>query len=300
MRLGTAPITWGVSEYPGWGELLPFERVLDDMAALGYAGTELGPWGYLPREPAALRRELDSRGLVLVGAFCPVTLHDPARYTDELTKAQDTATLLAALGATTLVLAEAGDAKRLAAAGRVPADGSAGFSDEEWARFADGANAVARAARNLGLVTAFHPHAGTYVETPEEVERLLAGTDPDLVGLCLDTGHVAYGGGDPARLARAHAQRVQHVHAKDVRGDVLERARRESLDFASAVGEGVFAPLGEGTVDFPGVLGALRASGYAGWVVVEQDLRLAPGADADLPRENARKSLAYLRALLRA
>lgn len=299
MRIGTAPITWGVSEIPDWGDVLLYEHVLDEMAELGYAGTELGPWGYLPRDPAALRRALEPRGLALIGAFCPVTLHDPARYAVNLARARETAALLTELGATTLVLAEAGDPRRLALAGRVPRDGSAGFSADEWRRFAEGVSEVAREGRERGLVTAFHPHAGTYVETPEEVARLLERTDPALVGLCLDTGHLAYGGGDPVALAHEHASRVRHVHAKDVRRDVLERARAARLDFATAVSEGVFAPLGRGMVDLRALLSALRDAGYDGWVVVEQDVRLRGGtAQGRTPKENARESYAFLRALL--
>lgn len=298
LRIGTAPITWGVSEHPGWGEVLPYERVLEDMAALGYAGTELGPWGYLPRDPAALGRALRPRGLALIGAYCPVTLHDPARHAANVDRARETAAVLAALGAETLVLADAGDQRRLALAGRVPPDGSAGLDPSEWQRLAGGVDEIARGAAGQGLRTAFHPHAGTYVETPDETRRLLALTDPAVVGLCLDTGHVVYGGGDPVRLARDHAARVRHVHLKDVRPEVLERLRRERLDLPSAVGAGVFAPLGDGMVDIGGLLRALRAAGYDGWLVVEQDVRLSPGMGGDVPRENARRSLAHLRGLL--
>src|SRR5437867_9147366 len=165
VKLGTAPITWGVSELDDWGVMLPFERVLDEMAELGYAGTELGPWGYLPKDAAVLGTELRKRHLDLAGAFCPVTLHDPSRYKEQFAYAMDTCRLLAELGAPVLVLAEAGDADRERIAGRVHAN-SPQFSNEEWKRFAEGANEIARRAKDMQLVTAFHPHAGTYVETP--------------------------------------------------------------------------------------------------------------------------------------
>src|SRR2546421_9905258 len=108
MKIGTAPISWGVCELPDWGVMLPYERVLDEMAALGYAGTELGPWGYLPKDAARLERELRKRRLALAGAFCPVTLHDPVRYDQQFASAMETSRLLADLGAPVLVLAEAG------------------------------------------------------------------------------------------------------------------------------------------------------------------------------------------------
>jgi inosose dehydratase len=297
MRIGTAPITWGVCELENWGEVLPYPRVLDEMAELGYVGTELGPWGYLPRDPSSLRRELDARGLALAGAFCPVTLHDPARYAAEIRRARETAALLRDLGAATIVLAEAGDERRRKIAGRVPADGSMGFGDEEWRRFAEGTNEVARMAREIGLATAFHPHAGTYVETPAEIERLLRSTDP-AVGLCLDTGHVTYGGGDASDLARRHTGRIRHIHAKDVRRAVIERVRMGALDYVSAVGAGVFSPLGDGVVNFSSLLRDLRNADYNGWLIVEQDIRITSAASATEPKENARRSFQYLQSAL--
>ncbi|MFN2519435.1 MAG: TIM barrel protein [Candidatus Limnocylindria bacterium] len=298
MRIGTAPITWGVAGTPGWGMELPYDRVLDEMGELGYAGTELGPWGYLPTDPADLRRELEARRLELIGAFCPLALHDAERGRVERAHGLRTAGLLRDLGASTLVLAAAGDAARERLAGRVPRDGSAGLDDAQWARFADAANEIARAAADMGVATAFHPHVATFVETPEEIDRLLALTDPHLVGLCLDTGHVTYGGGDAAAIARTHAARIRHVHAKDVRREVLERARADESDLPTAVSGGIFPPVGSGVVDFAAVIGALRDTGYEGWLVVEQDVRLTNGALDRDPKSNARASLACLRAML--
>lgn len=299
MRIGTAPITWGVAGTPGWGAELPYQQVLDDMRELGYAGTELGPWGYMPTDPGALRRELEDRGLELIGAFCPLALHDAEDQPRERARGLRTARLLHDLGAPTLVLAATGDKRRERLAGRVPGDGSAGLDGDGWARLADGANEIASAAADMGVVTTFHPHVATFVETPAEVERLLALTDPALVGLCLDTGHVTYGGGDAAAIARTHAGRIRHVHVKDVRAEVLSRARDEGYDLPAAVSAGVFPLIGAGDVDFPSVIGALRGAGYEGWLVVEQDVRLAVGGgDTCDPKTNARASLAYLRAAL--
>ena len=297
IRIGTAPISWGACEIPKWGDQLPYAQVLDEMAACGYEGTELGPWSYLPTEPTTLRRELDARKLALAGAFCPVTLHDRDRRIASLRNARATIDLLASAGAPVLVLAEAGDERRAAIAGRVPADGSSGFSHGEWRRFSDGVNEIARHARERGLVTAFHPHAATYVERPEEIARLMRDTDPTLVGLCLDTGHVAYGGGDPAEIARTHARRVRHVHLKDLRRDVRADALARHLDFREAVGLDVFAPLGEGSLDLRGTLTALSAAGYAGWLIVEQDVRLGVSLRA-APERDAKRSRAYLNDVL--
>ncbi len=299
IRIGTAPISWGACEIPYWGDQLPYARVLDEMAQCGYAGTELGPWGYLPTDAATLRRELSARGLALAGAFCPVTLHEASRRDESLRSARATIALLAELGAPVLVLAEAGDPRRAALAGRVPSDGSASFDDDQWARFCDGANEVARFARERGLITAFHPHAASYVEAPREIELLLAGTDPDLVGLCLDTGHVAYGGGDVAYVARAHAKRIRHVHLKDLRSEVHASAVARGIEFRSAVGEDVFAPLGAGSLDLGGVLRALVEARYDGWLIVEQDVRIGVSPRA-APKADATRSRAFLREIIGA
>jgi len=296
MKVGTAPITWGVCELPDWGTMLPYAHVLDEMAELGYAGTELGPWGYLPKEAAVLAAELGKRRLAMAGAFCPVTLHDPARYEDQLAYAMDTTRLLAELSAPVLVLAEAGDERRERIAGRVSA-GDPRFSADDWKRFAEGANEIARRAKEMGLVTAFHPHAGTYVETPSEVDELLRQTDPSLVGLCLDTGHVFYGGGDPVALARRETARIRHVHLKDVYRDRYQRALAARLDFTAAVGEDVFAPVGSGAVDMAAFLRILSDARYEGWLIVEQDIRIQPGSLRQ-PKLDAAKSFAFVTAAL--
>jgi inosose dehydratase len=292
LKLGNAPVSWGVSEATGGRQPAP-EAFLREVAACGYRGIELGPLGYLPAGPDGLRASLDRHGLQLVGAFCPVTLHDRARRGAALADADRLIELLAACGAPMLVLADASDDRRRSAAGRVPADGSAGLTDAEWSVFAEGANEVARRAAARGLATSFHPHAATYVETPEEIEALLGRTDPSLVGLCLDTGHVTYGGGDPVAVARRYAARISHVHLKDVRRAILERTRDAGGLFATAVAAGVFAPLGAGDVDFGGVFGAL-GPGYDGWLVVEQDRVVAETDAPTAAKDDALRSLRYL------
>jgi inosose dehydratase len=141
-----------------------------------------------------------------------------------------------------------------------------------------------------------HHHAGTFVETPAEIERLLAETDPDLVGLLLDTGHATYGGADAVEIATRHAGRIRYVHLKDVAGTELDHVRESSIPMEEAWKRGVFCALGAGVVDFPRVVDALRAKGYAGWMIVEQDV--VPDAQGRLvpdPADSARRSRAYLR-----
>jgi inosose dehydratase len=166
------------------------------------------------------------------------------------------------------------------------------LSDSQWSGAARLLEKAATEVKKSGVRAVFHHHAGTYVETPEEVSRLLSLTDPSLLGLCLDTGHYLYGGGNPAEAANEYADRIWHVHLKDVRGDVLDRVRREKIGFLDAVSQGVFCPLGKGSADIAGVIQILRGRGYSGWVVFEQDVDpTKPGVD---PKQSAAASREYL------
>lgn len=295
MQLGTAPITWGVCEMEGWGDRLPYPRVLAQMRSLGFAGTELGPPGYLPDDPDALRTVLAEHELALVGSFCPIVApHDRATADRAVAEARALCAFLAVAGARFLVLADAGNDARLAVAGRADAAGAPALDDDGWRRFAETAERIGAEANALGLRAVFHPEAGSYVETEGEIEQLLARTAPDLLGLCLDTGHVAYGGGDPVAIAKRHAARTDHVHAKDVDPGILGRVRREGLGYLAAASAGIFVPAGRGQVDFAGVFAALDLARSDRWVIVEQDVRLGIGAVEQDPEENARASRAHL------
>jgi inosose dehydratase len=275
----------------------PFATVLDQIAAAGYEGTELGPYGYLPTDPAVLARELSARGLTLGSSFVPLPLEDPSRRARAIESALAVARLLATQGVRELILADDEDPARQKVAGRVPADGRAGWSDAQWGEAARTIDGVARALRaELRMRVVVHHHTGTFLETPAEIDRLLGATDPEGVGLLLDTGHAVYGGADPLDIVRRHGSRIWYVHLKDARADELARVRTTDVTMGEAWRRGVFCPLGEGVVDFPRLVEALRERGYAGWLIVEQDVvpddsgRLVPD-----PLESARKSRAYLR-----
>ncbi len=294
-RVGNAPVSWGVYEADRPNP--PFATVLDAIAAAGYEGTELGPYAYLPTDPEALRRELRARGLALGSSFVPLPLEDPAQRRPSVEAALAIARLLATQGVGELILADDEDAERTRIAGRVPADGSAGLSEAAWREAAATVHAVARALRDeLGMRVVLHHHAGTFVETRAEIDRFLAETDPELVGLLLDTGHAVYGGADPLDLLAHHGDRIRYVHLKDARGAEIERVRTTDIAMNEAWKRGVFCPLGEGVVDFPRVVESLRSRGYAGWLIVEQDV--VPDAEGNLvpePFESAKRSRAYLR-----
>ena len=295
-RIAAAPITWGVCEIPDWGEVPGVDEVLDQIAALGFTGTELGPDGFLPSDADELKRVLGARGLSLVGAYCPLDYREAGTVAASHAFGIDLARRLAANGCQVLVAADAGDARRGAVAGRVgPHDG---LTADQWARLAEGLADLARACAPLGVRIAFHPHAGTYVETEAEIDEVMARTPPELVGLCLDTGHVAYGGGDPVAVARRHGARIRHLHIKDVDGAILAAVRTGGLSYPEAVGRGAFVPVGEGIVDFAALASVLREAGYGGWYVLEQDIRRgAPWIDQD-PQANAARSRDRLRAFL--
>lgn len=295
VRVAAAPISWGICEIPGWGPQLPWNRVLDEMAQAGYEGTELGPWGFFPGEPKALRTALDARGLALVAAFVPVPLHPADLPPEAKAQIHRTAELVARCGGDCLVLSDAGDDLRARVAGRPELTRACGLPPEAWPAYGERVNALARAVRDFyGLRTVFHPHGGTYVENPDEVEALLAHTDPDLVGLCLDTGHLAFGGSDPVAVARRYVPRIAHVHLKDVDLPRLQALLAQGLDYAGAAKRGAFVELGRGSLDLAAVAETLYQAGYRGWLVVEQDRVVAEDTDT---LQSAVRNRAYVRQL---
>jgi len=296
VRIANAPCSWGVIEGIE-GDREGWVRVVDDMQETGYAGTELGDWGFMPTDPDVLRGELDRRGLALMGSWVSVWLHDRAHHEESADDAVRTAKQLARVGGPEAVVVLGndpyGDPCRTLISGRVtPADG---MDDAGWKVLAEGYNHVARRVMDeAGIRTVVHQHIGTWVETEAEARRLFDMTDPSVLGLCLDTGHWTFGaGGDPVAAVREFRDRVWHVHFKDCDKAVAEASRANGWSGPEAVGHGVFCELGTGSVDFPGMLKALEDIDYTGWIVVEQDV--LPGMGN--PRESARRNRGYLRSL---
>ena len=296
IRVANAPCSWGILEFGGDAQPAGYATVLDEIRDTGYAGTELGDWGFMPTDPARLGQEVASRGLQLIAAFVPVALADPAAHAAGIATAVRTARLLRASGATDAMIVLSDDNASVPVrerhAGRITE--ALGLTDQQWAVFADGADQVARAVRDqTGLRTVFHPHCGGYVETEAEIDALLSRTSPTTLGLCLDTGHLVYAGGDPLSVMARHASRVWHVHFKDCHPQIAAAARANELGYLAAVRSKLFCELGAGAVDFAGVLAALHALHYDGWIVVEQDV--FPGLGS--PAESARRNRMFLEAL---
>jgi len=292
IKIGNAPVSWGVMEVAGWGEQIPYARVLDEISASGYAGAELGPFGYFPTEPKDLSAEFAERGLQLVASFVPIPLAHPDRHNAGYQEALKVAQLLAGTGASLIVLADEMSEARMAVSGRVD-ESRDGMSDAQWQAAVQILERIGEDCRDLGLRAVFHHHAGTFIETPKEVARLCEDTDPALLGLCLDTGHYFFGGGDPVDAVRLYGSRIRHLHLKDVKLPILEEARRDGAGFLEAVRRGVFCELGEGAIALKSVIEDLAAAGYADWAIVEQDVDTRYG-DVN-PFESARRSREYLR-----
>jgi inosose dehydratase len=295
IKVGNAPVSWGVMEVAGWGEQIPYSKVLDEIAAAGYAGTELGPFGYFPTEPEDLSAALSARGLQLVASFVPIPLAHPDRHDAGYQEAIKVAHLLSQTGARLIVLADEMSEARIAVSGRVD-DSRDGMTDSQWNDAVHILEQIGKTCSELGLGAVFHHHAGTFVETPKEIARLCKSTDSNLLGLCLDTGHYFFGGGDPVDAVNLYGTRIRHLHLKDVQLPILEAARRDGIGFLEAVRRGVFCELGEGAIALKRVIQDLTAGGYSDWAIVEQDVDTRR-SDVK-PFESARRSREYLRNII--
>jgi inosose dehydratase len=300
LRVGNAPCSWGTLEFEDTkGEQIPFNVMLDELADTGYTGTELGDLGYMPTDASRLEAELARRKLVMLGGFVPVALRDPAASEAGLATVLRVARLLSAVASDPppyLVLSDNNGSlpQRTREAGRITPE--MGLNEDEWNTFARNANALARAVKDTtGLRTVFHHHCAGYVETPDEMERFLALTGPDLVGLVFDTGHYTYGSGGLHVLdgLERFGDRIWYVHLKDCSSEVAARGKTEHWDYFDALRHGIFCELGRGVVDFPAVLKWLNDKPYNGYVVVEQDM--LPGMGT--AKESAVRNRAYLESI---
>ncbi len=302
LSIASAPCSFGVDEVVRDDAWMPTpDEMLDWMLGIGYAGTELGPPGYLGAGDAA-RERLDRRGLQLVGAFLPGHFSRADRAAADREWLRGQLLLLRDASpegsAPLAVLCEAIDEPdRLRFSGRIDRHPEAQLDDARVRTMMDNLHRAGELCRELGFSAVIHPHAGTYIETDAEIERVVEGLHVALVGLCLDSGHFRYGGADPAQRVRDYRSVLRHVHLKDCRSEVLAGARRDDQGFAEALARGVFTELGQGDSGIDRVVEALRDVGYQGWVVVEQDRKLDERVTRHDLVASQRRNLAYLRAL---
>ena len=290
IRVGNAPCSWGI-DYADEPGNLPWERGRDEVKASGVDCVDLGPPGYFPEEPRTLAEALASRGLALTAGHLFEHFHDPGARDAILAQARRVCAVRTSHGVRRLVVIDHISPERGRTAGR--SDAARRLNKADWSAMIESFAAVGRLARDeYGARAALHPHAACYVEFDDEIEAAMNELDPDLVGLCVDTGHSAYAGVDPTALVERYGDRLVHVHFKDIDPGVRRQVLAEGLDFEQAVTRGIFCPLGKGMVDFVRFRDALAAVGYAGWGSIEQDVD--PAGRTDFVT-NARASIAYLR-----
>jgi inosose dehydratase len=271
-----------------WRRQAPLGQMLAQIAEAGYAGS---PLGYQEGQtPGEVTDAYASFGLAPAPGYLGARYHDPDEHAAIRERARQQADWSAALGLTELFVAESCFAERYAVAGHETANRSDQLPPDGYRAMAESLDEVGRICRERGVRACFHNHAGSYVETRDELDRLLSMTDPDLVAVGLDTGHLAYGGGDVADFARTYAPRIAALHLKDVFPAVLAEARRQRWDYHTAQANGLWAELGEGVVDFPALFAALDAADYTGWAIVEIDRTTRP-----TPRDSIVACRDYLR-----
>ncbi|HEY8291220.1 MAG TPA: sugar phosphate isomerase/epimerase [Thermomicrobiales bacterium] len=288
VTVGTAPDSWGVW-FPSDERQTPWQRCLDEMAEAGYEWTELGPYGYLPTDPETLRAELAKRNLRIAGATVIATLEDPDGWPEVERQVLGGGALAHALGGEFVVLIDDPYTNLFTGEAVAPKR----LDDAGWRRFIATTHRAADIARErFGQRLVFHPHAETHVEYEDQIERFLADTDPERVGLAFDTGHHAYRGGNSIAFMRKHHDRIPYLHLKSVRPEMIAKVKEENIPFAIAVGNDMFCEPSEGVVDFLAFRDVLREINYTGYAMVEQDMYPAP---FDKPLPIAKRTRAYLR-----
>jgi inosose dehydratase len=302
MRVANAPVSFGVDELLPDDAWMPKpDEVIDLIAELDYEGTELGPPGFLG-EPAVVRARLEDRGLELVGSFLPIRFSRDEGAEEDLSwlrevlptvrdSAPDPSTVMA-------ILSDGFDApERLRFAGRIPEHPEAQLPEDRWPLLMRNLHRAAAICRDAGFRVSVHPHAGTYLETETEIRRMMDDLDTSLLGLCLDTGHVRFGGGDPVALARDYGDQISHVHLKDCSTAVLRDVAASGGGMEEDLRAGAFVDLGDGDSAIADVVRVLQERGYSGWAVVEQDVRLLGSDTIERLRTSQRKNRQFLRAL---
>ncbi len=287
VKLAIAPIGWTNDDMPDLGGENTFEQCVSEMALAGFKGSEIG--NKYPKDVAVLKHKLDVRGLTICNAwFSTLFISEPLEVTVKNFIAHRDR--LNALGAKVIGASEQGDSiqgKDL----NIFGSSKPVWTDDQWKKVVEGYNELGRLAKEAGMTLTLHHHMGTGVQTAEEIDRFMDAVDPEKVFLLFDSGHLTFAGIDPLPILKKYIGRIRHIHLKDVRLPIRERAMREGWSFLTAVRQGVFTVPGDGDVDFGPIFDVIEESGYEGWVVVEaeQDPAVAN------PFEYAQMARAYIR-----
>lgn len=280
ITITTAPCCWGVDDVKN-PHLPPWEKVLDEAAQAGFGGLELGPYGYMPLDVAAVGSALECRGLSIVAGTIFDDLVSPANLDNLLKQTDEICAFITALprpeihpgqrfAAPYLTVMDWGHDERDFAAGHT--DLAPRLAAAAWAGMMDNIRAIAERARDrYGVRATIHPHAGGYIEFADELAELVRDIGPETAGLCLDTGHLAYAGMDPVATLRRYRDRVDYIHFKDIDPVVYERVMGERIRFLEACARGVMCPIGRGGLDYPALRALLTELGYGGYITIEQE-----------------------------
>jgi len=286
VKLGIAPIGWTNDDLPELGGHISFEQCISEMAKAGFEGCEVG--NKFPKDPETLKAALKPYDLRIASAWLSVYFTEEGKKEESLKDFAAHADFLKKMGAGVIVICECGHCiqqKKQPILGEKPH-----FTDRQWDMLTSGLETIGKQAKDADMKIVYHHHMGTGVQTREEIDRLMGSTDPELVYLLADTGHITFAGGDALALVKDYSTRIKHVHLKDIRPDVLKEVKEKGLSFLDAVKAGAFTVPGDGCIDYRPIFRALAESNYEGWFVVEAE----QDPDKANPLEYAIKAYNYI------
>ncbi len=289
IKLAIAPIGWSNDDMPELGAHISFEQCINEMAEAGYQGCEVGH--KFPRDPDLLSAALGPRSLNIASAWYSIYFTEEGRTQASITGFIEHMNFLKAMNAKVIVVCECGHSiqgRNVPVLQRKPV-----FTPEQWGALIAGLHHLGKLAAANDMRIVYHHHMGTGIQSESDIDRLMLETNPDLVSLLFDTGHLCFAGHDPLVTLRKHASRIKHVHLKDCRAEILTLVKDKSLSFLEAVREGVFTVPGDGCLDFAPIFTALREANYQGWWVVEAE----QDPDKATPLVYAKKARTFLRDL---
>ena len=304
MNICGAPSCWGVDD-PKNPYLPPWQRVLSEASQAGYRAIELGPWGYIPNDVDTVAAELEKNGLAIVVGTIFHDLVDPANQPSVLQAVDDICKLITDPKMPKLPVHEGqkwptpyltvmdwGHDERDFAAGHF--DRAPRKNDEEWAAFVGNVRAVCDRANSWGVRPVIHPHAGTYIEFADDIERITRDIPYEVAGLCLDTGHLYYSGMDPVEYLKKYQDKLDYVHFKDVNEKVYREVLGEHIRFFDGCGKGAMCPIGTGALDYPAIKRTLEEIGYSGYITIEQE---RDPRNSDTSLRDVKRSVDYLKSV---